>query len=150
MAHTYTNIAIHALFSTKNRVPHVDPELKRELHPYMGGVLRNLKAKTIALNGPADHVHFLAVIPPTLCVAELMGKVKSNSSGWVHEKWPARSDFAWQIGYTAFSVSQSNIEAVRKYIENQEAHHRKVSFKEELIAFLKKHGVAYDERYVFD
>jgi REP element-mobilizing transposase RayT len=148
MAHTFSNILIHALFSTKHRKPHLDAEVRSELFPYMGGIIANLKGQSLLINGPTDHVHMLFVQPAALGVAELMEKVKANSSRWVHQRWPQRKRFAWQTGYTAFSVSQSQVEAVKKYIRNQEQHHRKMTFQEELEAFLKQHGIAYDERFL--
>ena len=150
MAHTFTNIVIHALFSTKARRPYLDAELKQELFPYMGGIIGKLNGQSLLINGPSDHVHLLFVQPAALGLAELMEKVKANSSRWVKERWPQRARFAWQTGYTAFSVSQSRVEAVRTYIRNQEQHHRKRSFQEELVAFLKQHGIAYDPRFLLD
>lgn len=148
MAHTYTNIVIHALFSTKRREPNLDSQLRSELFPYMGGVVRNLKGQPLLTNGPRDHVHMLFVQPASLALSDVLEKVKANSSGWVHKRWPQRKNFAWQTGYTAFSVSQSQVEAVRAYIRDQEEHHRKRTFQEELIAFLKQHGMEYDERFL--
>ena len=150
MAHTYTNLLIHALFSSKDRTPLLDAELKPELFSYMGGILSHLKGRPILINGSKDHVHLLFVLPSSLSVADLMEKVKANSSKWLHQRWPSRSHLAWQTGYTAFSVSHSNLASVKKYIADQEPHHRKVTFQEELLAFLKKHEVEYDPRYVFD
>ncbi len=150
MAHTFSNILIHALFSTKQRRPTLDPELRSELFPYMGGIIANLKGQPVLTNGPTDHVHMLFVQPAALAVAELMEKVKGNSSKWVHQRWPRRAAFAWQTGYTAFSVSQPRVEAVRAYIREQERHHRKRSFQEELIVFLKQNGIEYDERFLLD
>ena len=148
MSHTYTNLAVHALFSTKDRSRSITPELKADLHAYMGGILRNLKVRTVALNGVEDHVHLLMVLPATLCSADLMEALKSSSTGWVRKKGGEFGTFAWQGGYTAFSVSQSNIGVVKAYIENQEQHHGRLSFKEELAAFLKKHEIPYDERHL--
>lgn len=150
MAHTYTNLLIHALFSTKDRQPMLDAELRTRLYPYMAGIISNLKAQPVIISGPKDHVHLLFVLPATLPLADLMEKVKANSSKWVHEDWPRGVDFAWQSGYTAFSVSQSNLAAVKRYIAHQEEHHRKLTYQEEVLAFLKKHGIQYDPRYVFD
>ncbi|MGH9431252.1 MAG: IS200/IS605 family transposase [Terriglobia bacterium] len=149
VAHTYTSIVIHALFSTKNREPWIDNEMKDELFAYMGGIVNKLGGHSLLVNGVADHVHMLLVQPPSLPLADLMEKVKANSSSWVKKRFPACRNFAWQIGYAAFSVSESQVEQVKKYIAGQEEHHRIVSFQEELIAFLKKNGVAYDSRYVF-
>jgi REP element-mobilizing transposase RayT len=116
----------------------------------MGGIIRNLKGKALLINGMVDHVHLLFDLPPSICISEALRIIKANSSGWVHEKWPSRQNFAWQIGYAAFSVSQSNVRQVYNYIANQEKHHRKVSFKEELLAFLKKHNIQYDERFIWE
>jgi REP element-mobilizing transposase RayT len=150
MAHTYTNLLVHALFSTKGRRPLVEPEMKTDLFSYMGGIISQLKGKPVLINGPSDHVHLLFVLPTNLCIADMMEKVKANSSKWVKEKWPHRGHFSWQGGYTAFSVSQSNLERVKDYIAHQEEHHRKLTFQQEVLGLLKKHGVAYDPRFVFD
>jgi REP element-mobilizing transposase RayT len=150
MAHTYTNLLTHIIFSTKDRHPFVDGELRERLFPYMGGIVNQLGGTPILINGPIDHVHMLVVMPPTMSVADFVGKVKSNSSGWIHKQWAARAKFAWQIGYGAFSVSGSMKEDVKVYIANQEEHHRKVTFQEEFIAFLKRHEIEYDERYIWD
>lgn len=149
MAHTYTNIVINALFSTKDRQPWLDTELKDEVFRYLGGTINALRGQSLLVNGPLNHVHLLFVLPPTLSIADLMERLKANSSGWVKRRWPECRAFAWQTGYTAFSVSASQVERVKCYIENQEEHHRKVSFEEEILALLKKHGIEYDPRYVF-
>ena len=150
MAHTYSNLLVHALFSTKKRAPLLDAELKVELFSYMGGIIAQLRGKPILIGGPKDHVHLLFVLPCSLSVADLMEKVKANSSKWVKNRWRNRSHFAWQTGYTAFSVSQSNLESVKRYIASQETHHRRITFQEEVLAFLKKHEIPYDPRFVFD
>lgn len=149
MAHTYTNILIHALFSTKDRQPWLKAEVKAEIFSYLGGTINELGGQSLLVNGPVNHVHMLFVQPPTLSIADLMGKVKASSSGWVKKRWRERHYFGWQTGYAAFSVSKSQVERVKRYIEQQEEHHRKVSFQEEVLALLKKHGVEYDPRYVF-
>jgi putative transposase len=107
MAHTFTNLLTHIIFSTKDRMPTLDPNLKERLFPYMGGIFRELGATPLLINGPTDHVHILAVLPAKLSVSEILNEVKSNSSGWVHKTFPPRSTFAWQIGYAAFGVSPS-------------------------------------------
>jgi REP element-mobilizing transposase RayT len=150
MAHTFTNLLTHIIFSTKDRMPTLDAEIKPRLFAYMGGIVRELGGKALNINGPTDHVHILASVPAKLAPAEIIGKVKANSSGWVHKEFPQRAVFAWQVGYAAFSVSQSQKQAVHDYIANQEEHHRKVSFQEELIAFLKKHEVEYDKKYLWE
>ena len=150
MAHTYSDLLIHIVFSTKDRVPLLNSELKVRLFPYIGGIARELGAVALLINGPADHVHILVLLPTKLSVSELVGKIKANSSGWVHREFPDHGTFAWQAGYAAFPVSHSQKRAVLDYIANQEEHHRKVSFKDELIALLRKHQIEYDERYVFE
>ncbi len=150
MAHTFTNLLTHVIFSTKDRRPHLDPQVKERLFPYMGGILKETKAKCLAINGPADHVHILALIPPVAALSDVMRILKTNASRWVHEQWPSLTDFAWQTGYGAFSVSESLKQEVAAYIANQEEHHRKMTFQEEFIAFLKRHGIEYDERYIWE
>ena len=144
MGHTFSNLLVHVIFRTGGG-PSLGPDLRPRLFAYMGGVLSEIHAKTLIIDGPDDHVHILASLPPTLTVADAMRIVKTNSSKWVHEQWPGKEGFAWQSGYAAFSVSQSNVEAVRQYIMNQEEHHRVVSFQEEFLAFLKRHGIVYDQ-----
>jgi putative transposase len=150
MAHTYTNLWTHVLFSTKGRARLLEGELKRRLFAYMAGIIENLKGQPLLINGPSDHVHLLFVLPADLSLSELVKKVKANSSRWVHENWPTYGGFAWQTGYAAFSVSQSKVREVKRYIADQEEHHRKVTFQEEVLAFLKKHGIKYEFRFVFD
>jgi putative transposase len=149
MAHTFTNLLTHIIFSTKDRAPYIDAELKPEIHAYLGGMVREIKGKAYIINGTADHVHLLVSLPPTIALSEAMKIIKANSSRWVGDKWRSRRDFGWQTGYGAFSVSKSNVPGVIKYIQNQEEHHRKISFKEELIEFLRKHEIEYDERYIW-
>ncbi|MGB7924657.1 MAG: IS200/IS605 family transposase [Pyrinomonadaceae bacterium] len=150
MAHTFTNLLTHIIFSTKDRAPYIDAEVKRELLAYLGGMVREVNGKAYAINGTADHVHLLVSLPPTIALSDAMKVVKANSSRWVSEKWVTRKAFGWQTGYGAFSVSRSNVSDVLKYIANQEEHHRKITFKEEFVAFLKKHEINYDERYIWE
>lgn len=149
MSHTYTHLAVHIVFSTKDRAPSISAELRSQLFAYMNGIVGNLGGKALIVNGLADHVHLLASLPPTMSVADALRVLKTNSSKWVHETWPERSTFKWQTGYGAFSVSHSAVQDVAKYIENQEAHHRKYSYEEEFLALLEKHDIPYDERYIW-
>jgi REP element-mobilizing transposase RayT len=149
MPHSFTNLLTHVIFSTKERAPFIDTELKPPLLAYMGGIVREMHATALIINGTADHVHLLIGLPPTPSLSDCMRILKTNSSRWVHEKWSAHSTFGWQSGFGAFSVSQSNVAAVSEYIAHQEEHHRKVSFQEEFLTFLKKHGIEYDERYIW-
>ena len=148
MSHTSGNILLHFIFSTRGRRPLIGPEFRQDLFAYLGGIVRELKGTALAINGASDHVHMLVRIRPAQSAAEIARVVKTNSSRWAREKW--KPDFAWQTGYGVFSVSESNLAAVSKYIAGQEEHHKKHSFQEEFVAFLKKHGVPYDERYVWD
>ena len=116
----------------------------------MAGIVADSKGKALLINGPADHVHLLLSLPASVPVADAVRVIKANSSKWVHEKWSSRAGFAWQTGYAAFSVSLSNRKAVWDYIAEQEQHHRKMTFREELLAFLAKHEIEYDERYLWE
>lgn len=128
-------------------MPLIGPGLRSDLHAYMGGIIRELGGHALTINGTADHVHLLIAMPPAIAVADAARVIKANSSKWVREKHV--HNFGWQTGYGAFSVSQSMVSEVTKYITRQESHHQKVTFQEELVAFLKKHNVAYDERYIW-
>jgi len=149
MSHSYACLLTHAVFSTKDRAPLVAGECRERLFPYLGGIAREGGAKVLTVGGTADHVHVLLSLPPTLCVADALRDLKANSSRWIHDTWPQRRDFAWQTGYGAFSVSESTREAVARYIQEQEQHHRRMTFQEEFIALLKKHGIQYDERHIW-
>ena len=150
MAQTYTSLLYQIVFSTKGRLPYLKSEIRPDLFAYMGGILRNLGAKPILINGPEDHAHALVGIPPRLCVSEVVGKLKSNSSGWVHNRWRGMPEFGWQDGYAAFPVSRSDLARVYRYIATQEQHHARVSFKDELRNLLREHGIEFDERYLWD
>jgi putative transposase len=148
MGHTYTDLTSHIIFSTKDRRPMITSEIKTELFAVMTTIGANLKCKVHIVNGPEDHAHALVTIPPVFAVAEFLEKLKANSSRWANKKFKG-SRFAWQPGYSAFSVSRSNFQAVYDYIAKQEQHHRKMTFKQELLALLAKHGIDYDERYIW-
>jgi len=150
MAHTFTSLLYHVIWSTKDRRPQIDPELRPRLFPYLGGIVGELGGKALQIGGMPDHVHLLLSLPATAAPADVVRVVKTNSSRWIHETWPQRRAFAWQTGYGAFSVSRSNREVVEQYIANQEEHHRRMTFQEELITFLKRHGLEYDERYLWE
>ncbi len=150
MSHTYTNLLTHVIFSTKNRVPSIQAEFKADLLAYIGGIVRELGGKALALNGTANHVHLLTSLPPSLAISDALRVIKANSSRWTRETRRLRRAVSWQVGYGAFSVSQSNVAGVMRYIQRQEEHHRRVSFQTELLAFLKKHRIDYDERYLWE
>jgi REP element-mobilizing transposase RayT len=137
------------VFSTKERQPFIVPEMKSELYAYLGGLTRELKGKSYGIGGTSDHVHMLMSLPPVCSLSDALRFIKSNSSGWVHDRWPNKGAFGWQLGYGGFSVSRSNVPAVLKYIWNQEEHHRRITFAEELVDVLIKHEIDYDERYLW-
>ena len=150
MSHTFTHLLYHVVFSTKDRKRYIDAKLRPQLLAYLGGITRELKGKALTVGGTADHVHLLVSLPPTLAVADAMRVLKTNSSRWVHQEGPTpRALFAWQTGYAAFSVSQSAREDVKRYIAGQEEHHRRMTFREEFLALLERHGVEFDERYLW-
>ena len=150
MAHTFIHLSVHIVFGTKGRTRSITPAIKADLHAYLGGIIREEGCKAVSINGMEDHVHLLVTLSATKAISDLMRVVKTNSSRWVHEKWPECSGFGWQQGYGAFSVSRSAMKDVEEYIARQEEHHRKLSFQEEFVALLKKHDIAYDERYIWE
>ncbi len=149
MASTLTNLLFHLVFSTKDRNGIITDELESKLHPYIGGVVRGERGDPIAIGGTKDHIHILARLPATMSIAEMLRRIKGNSSKWVGDLPGYRHSFAWQRGYAAFSVSQSLASQVQRYVQIQKEHHKKVSFRDELISLLEKHGVEYDQRYIW-
>jgi putative transposase len=149
MPNTYTNLLFHIVYSTKYRKPLIQPSWQDELYGYMGGIIRAEKGILLVAGGIEDHVHLLAKLPPTIAVSDMLRLIKANSSKWANER-PDVSYFEWQAGYGAFSVSESNVPSVRKYIDSQEEHHRKQSFRDEYLALLRRHNIEFDERYVFE
>ena len=149
MAHTFTNLLVHLVFSTKSRSPNLTPDLQRRLFPYLDGIVANCGGRALCTNGPDDHVHMLLSMPTTMAMADLVRTIKANSSKWLHEE-AGLSDFAWQTGYGAFSVSPSVAEKVKAYIQTQQDHHRSISFQDELVAFLERHGIEYDRRFIWE
>jgi len=138
------------VFSVKNREPWLTDALTPQLYAYMGGIVRDRGSVLAEIGGVADHVHLLVSLGRQDCVADLVRDVKAGSSRWVHETFADLSPFAWQAGYGAFSVGITNVDAVRAYIRDQAEHHRKKSFQEEFREFLTRHGLPWDERYVWD
>jgi putative transposase len=139
---------LHFIFSTFGRRPLIKPEFRSDLFAYLGGIVREMNGVALIINGTDDHVHLLLRIRPVHSSAEIARVVKANSSKWVREKWSR--GFAWQTGYGVFSVSESNVAAVSKYIAGQEEHHKKHSFQEEYVSFLKKNHVEYAEKYIWN
>ena len=150
MAQSFSRILVHLIFSTKHREPLIDTEIRHRLHAYVSGIIRESGGEALLVGGTADHVHALMTLPATRSISEMVRLIKANSTKWIHETHPDHADFGWQDGYAAFSVSESNVAKVAGYIAGQELHHRKMLFQEEYLGFLRKHGVAVDERYVLD
>lgn len=151
MPQSLSKVYIHIIFSTKNRYPYLsDKQIRKELHSYLGGTLKELDCPVLTTGGVADHVHVLCMLSKNLSIAKIIGDIKRSSSKWIKTKSGLLSKFAWQNGYGIFSIGQSELERVKAYILNQEEHHRKKSFQDELRAFFKKYEVEYDEKYVWD
>ena len=145
MAHTYTCLLYHCVFSTKNRTRSIPAELQPALWAYMGGIARTNHFKALAVGGTDDHAHLLLSLPPALPVAKAMQLIKAGSSKWVREE-TTRLRFAWQESYYAFTVGISQVEVTKAYIANQARHHARRNFDDELRAFMKKHGIPFDEK----
>jgi putative transposase len=149
MANTYTSLHYHVVFSTKNRVAYLTPDIEQRVWAYIGGVARKHKMTALQVGGFDDHIHALVMAPLTLAPSQIAPYLKGDSSKWMHETFPDLRDFAWQEGYGAFTVSKSNLELVIGYIQKQREHHQQRTFQEEYLDFLQKHGIDYDERYVW-
>jgi REP element-mobilizing transposase RayT len=150
MPGTYSQILLHIVFSTKHRKSWIAADVAGRLYPYMGGIVRAEKGVLYDIGGVEDHVHMYLRWRPDQSVSDLMRTVKSSSSKWVHDTFPRLGAFAWQEGYSVFSVSKSQEELVKEYIAGQAEHHKKEDFKSELLRSLRIHGIEFDERYVFD
>jgi putative transposase len=150
MAHSFTGIYLHIIFSTKNRTRMLSPELRDRLFPYIGGLIRERKGDALLINGIEDHIHILTKFPATITLSDFLRDIKSISAGWVRDSFSEAGAFGWQTGYAAFSVSRSNADTVRDYIARQEEHHKRKTFEEEYLEFLGRHGIEYDPRFVFE
>lgn len=141
---------MHITFSTKDRHPFIDKNISAELFGYLGGICKNKGCNPIIIGGHKDHVHILCLLSQKIALMNLIEQFKSHSSKWIKTKGKQYQNFYWQRGYGGFSVNPTEIETVKNYIRNQEEHHKKKTFKEEYVAFLKKYNIEYDERYVWD
>lgn len=150
MPQSLSSILIHLIFSTKNREPFITPILEKELHPYVVTIFRDLKSPSLAINGTSDHIHILCSLSRVIKIADLVEEVKTNSSKWIKTKGRVFENFHWQRGYGAFSIGQSQVTAVKRYIARQRLHHQRVTFQEEYRKFLKSYGIDYEERYAWD
>jgi REP element-mobilizing transposase RayT len=147
VSHSYAQNHIHLVFSTKDRLKLIPPAMQPRLWAYIAGICKHHGMLAFAVGGMADHAHVLFRLPPTITLAKAVSTIKANSSSWMSEQG---KPFKWQKGYAGLSVSSSNVAAVIRYIDNQEAHHRKRGFEQEFITLLKKHGIAFDPKHVFD
>ena len=150
MSQSLARVPIHLIYSTKHREPFITDSVREPLHRYQAGILSNLGCEPILINSVEDHVHSLFELARTTAIASVVEAVKASSSKWMKTQGTEFAGFQWQAGYGVFGVSVSNVDQVRRYIEGQREHHRTVPFKEEYREFLTRHGIAFDERYVWD
>ncbi|MEX2316820.1 MAG: IS200/IS605 family transposase [Pirellulales bacterium] len=150
MPSTYTNLLYHIIFSTKNRIQLISENWEEELYRYIGGIIRNEGGVQLEICAIPDHIHILAKFRAAVSVSEMLAKIKANSSKWVNERKLSPVKFEWQVGFGAFSVSESQAPTVAEYVRNQKEHHLKQSYQEELVALLERHGIEYDPRYLWD
>ena len=151
MAQSLSKIQIHIVFSTKGRENLLaDERIRKEMHAYLATILKEYDSPALPIDGTGNHVHILCLLSRNFTLAKIIGETKRNSSKWIKTKGSEFNGFQWQNGYGAFSVSSSNVDAVRNYIAHQEQHHQKVTFQDEFREFLVKHGIEFDERYLWD
>ncbi|MEI6035004.1 MAG: IS200/IS605 family transposase [Verrucomicrobiae bacterium] len=150
MPQSLARLHIHLVFSTKSRERIITDTVRSALHAYMATVLQNLGCAPVLINSVDDHAHALFDLARTATVSQVVEDVKKSSSKWIKSQGPGFASFAWQSGYGAFAVSESHVETVRQYIASQREHHRTKTFQEEYRAFLQRHNIAFDERYVWD
>ena len=150
MPQSLARLHIHLVFSTKNRERIITDDVRSPLHAYMATVLQNLGCAPVLINSVEDHAHLLFDLARTVSISQVVEEVKKSSSKWIKTQGQEFARFAWQAGYGAFAVSESNVGTVRTYIANQREHHRTKTFQEEYRAFLERHNVAFDESYVWD
>lgn len=148
MGSTLSNLLYHIVFHTKNNKPFLQ-NIKNELYQYIAGIVKGEDGKLVAINGISDHIHIVVLLRPKYSISEIVKKIKGNSSKWINENQKIAGHFSWQTGYGVFSVSQSQLPVLINYIKNQENHHKIKTFKEEYIAFLEKHDIEFDEKYLW-
>ena len=150
MPQSLSQVYLHSVWSTQNRTPMIHSEVEQPLYAYMGGIIKNIGGIPIQINGMPDHIHVLSTLPRTVSISKYIEVIKSSSSTWIKTLDRSMTDFTWQRGYATFSVSKSIVPIVNQYILNQKAHHKKQTFQEEVIEFLKEYEVEYDETYLWD
>ena len=150
MANTYTALHYHFIFSTKHRKPWITSDIEERIWKYLGGIARTNSMNPLRTGGLEDHIHILLGAPPTIAPSKIAQLIKGGSSAWIHDTFPHLREFGWQDGYGAFTVSKSAIPDVTEYITNQREHHRVRTYQDEYRALLERHGIEYDERYLWD
>ena len=150
MSQSLSSVLIHLVFSTKNREPFITAEVETELHPYMTKIFSELKSPSLAIDGTTDHVHILFSLARVVTLADIVEEVKTSTSKWIKTKGREFRDFHWQRGYGAFSIGQSNIATLKRYIRNQKEHHQRITFQDEYRKFLKAYDIEFDEKYVWE
>lgn len=150
MANTYSQIYVHIVFAVKGRQNLIRTEIREELHKYITGIVTNRDQKLLSIFCMPDHSHLLIGLKPSISISDLVRDIKAGSSKFINDKKLIKGRFSWQEGFGVFSYSRSQIDTVIKYIQNQEKHHNKKSFKEEYVEFLKKFEIEYDEKYLFE
>ena len=150
MQGTFHQIYIQVVFTVKGRENLITEKWNKELHKYISGIIKGKDQKSIIVNGMPDHIHAFIGLRPAMTISDLVRDIKNNSSNFINDRRWVKGKFSWQDGYGAFSYSHSHIDNVYQYILNQEEHHKKKTFKQEYIEFLKKFGIEYNEKYLFD
>lgn len=148
MSQSFTNLLYHIIFSSEERAPVITIDHQLPLYDYIDGVIRGTGGISLGINGTEDHVHVLAKLRPDWALSDVVGDLKANATGWMHDVFPSLESFSWERGYGAFTVSQSNVDEVLDYIARQKEHHLRLSFRDEFIQFLKANGIEYVERYL--
>ena len=149
MGSTLSNLLYHVVFSTKNREPSLIPAIRDDLYRYIGGIIKKEKGILIQIGGMPDHLHLVVKLNPAHSLSDIMKNIKGSSSKWINEQKILMGRFGWQEGYGAFTISESQLPGVLRYVSEQEKHHRTLSFKDEFVVFLKRHRIEYDDRYIW-
>ena len=150
MPQSLSKLYAHLVFSTKNQMDIIQPDIEPELHPYIAKLCRECDSPCIAINNTQNHIHILLVLSRKYSISQIAENVKKTSSKWIKTKGPQYKSFYWQSGYGVFSISQSHVDSVKEYIAKQKEHHQKTSFREEYLKLLKRFNIEYDERYMWD
>ena len=149
MSQTLVSLLVHVIFSTKNRADLITPDVEPDLFAYLSGTLNHHESRCLSIGGTANHIHLLVSLSKNFALSHVVGELKKSSSKWIKTKGKNFRDFRWQDGYGAFSIGESNVEALKKYIARQKEHHRVRTYESEMLSLLKKYGVKYDEEYLW-